>query len=95
MEAEAKGLMEYMSALSEEAFCAAWMAGLEYALWQAVLEGRLKYGRLQLTRKHTTKLRELSDRCAGWIVFEHVAGECYVPLEQWQSKYEAERRRIV
>ena len=93
MEAEAKELKKYMSALSEEAYCAAWMEGLEYALWKAVLEGRLKYGRLQITREHTTRLKELSDRCGGWIVWDQVSGESLVPLDRWKKLFELERKR--
>jgi hypothetical protein len=32
-------LAKYMSDLSEEAYCAGWMQGLEYALWQVLVEG--------------------------------------------------------
>ena len=51
MNSDATELMRYMSELSERAYCAGWMEGLEYTLWKAVLEGRLKYGRLQITRR--------------------------------------------
>ena len=39
-----KALAEYMSELSEEAFFAGWMEGLEYALWKAVVENPFTYG---------------------------------------------------
>jgi hypothetical protein len=29
-------LADYMSELSESAYCAGWMEGLEFALWEAV-----------------------------------------------------------
>jgi hypothetical protein len=32
-------LAEYMSDLSEEAYCAGWMRDLEYALWDAAYGG--------------------------------------------------------
>ncbi|HSE20785.1 MAG TPA: hypothetical protein VLB68_03980 [Pyrinomonadaceae bacterium] len=79
-----------MSELSEQAYYAGWMQGLEYALWNAVLKGRVKYGRLQITRAHTSKLRELSDQCGGWIVWDDYLGETFMPLDQWQKKYDAE-----
>ena len=93
MEPDATELMKYMSDLSERAYCAGWMDGLEYALWKAVLEGRLKYGRMQITRAHTAKLKELSDRCGGWIAWDDASGEMFVPLGRWQKMYEAERGR--
>jgi hypothetical protein len=87
MNTDATKLKEYMSELSERAYCAGWEEGLEYALWKAVLNGRLKYGRLQITRAHTTKLKELSDKCGGWIVWNEVSGEMFLPLDRWQQMY--------
>lgn len=92
MEPDATKLMEYMSELSEEAYYAGWMDGLEYALWTAVLEGSLKYGHFQITRTHTAKLRELSDRCGGWIVWDDATELTFMPMDQWQKKYDAERK---
>ena len=43
-----KALAEFMSELSEEAYFAGWMEGLEYALWKAVVENPFEYGLLQL-----------------------------------------------
>lgn len=90
MKSDANRLSEFMSELSEQAYCAGWMQGLEYALWNAVLKGRAKYGRLQITRVHTQKLKVLSDRCGGWIIWDDDLGESFIPMEQWQKKYEAE-----
>jgi hypothetical protein len=95
MESDANKLSEYMSELSEQAYCAGWMQGLEYALWNAVLKGRVKYGRLQITRAHTQKLKELSEQCGGWIVWDDDLGEAFMPLDQWQKKYEAEHRSYI
>lgn len=88
MEPDARELMMHMSELSEEAYCAGWMDGLEYALWNAVLNGSRKYGQLDIADAHISKLRELSDRCGGWIVFDDETEETFMPLELWQKKYE-------
>ena len=45
-------------------------------------------------RTHTTKLTELSQKCAGWMVFNDGDGETFVPLERWLSLYEANRARF-
>jgi hypothetical protein len=82
MKSESTELKNYMGELSERAYCAGWMDGLEYALWKAVLEGRLKYGQMQITRAHTEKLKQLSDPCGGWIVWDDESEETYVSLEQ-------------
>ena len=87
MSPEAKALMNYMSELSERAYCAGWMEGLEFALWKGLLKGRLKYGRLQITQKHVARLKELSERCEGWIVWGD-KGERWVSIERWEKMYD-------
>jgi hypothetical protein len=66
-------LADYMSDLSEQANYAGWIKDLEYALWEGVIGVRREYGRLDLTDAHRARLRELSDLCGGWIVFDKTA----------------------
>jgi hypothetical protein len=77
----------YMSGLSEEAYCAGWMAGLEYALWEAVLGSRDGYGHLVLTPEHTIRLRQLSAACGGWIIFDDEHEETWVPSADWERRF--------
>ena len=86
---EQQELANYMSDLSEDAYCAGWMEGLEYQLWQAVAEGPKEYGRLLITAEHIQQLRELSVGCGGWITFEDDIGETWVAMEQWEPRYQA------
>jgi hypothetical protein len=67
LSAPQRELAEFMSALSERAYSAGWMEGLEFALWRAVSHGPFKYGQLELTVEHSHHLVELSKRCGGWI----------------------------
>jgi hypothetical protein len=85
-------LAEYMSSLSEEAYCAGWMQGLEYALWQALVDGRSTYGRLALSPTHVDGLRRLSELCGGWIVFDDVAEETFVLRSEWEARFSEWRR---
>ena len=39
-------LIDYISDLSEEAYCAAWMDAVECALWRRVTDGPGRYGQL-------------------------------------------------
>ena len=78
-------LAEYMSCLSEEAYHAGWMDGLELALWKALVVGPYKYGRLLLTSEHVDRLRLLSAECGGWIRFHDDAEERFVPLSEWKA----------
>ena len=68
LETHARQLAEYMSGLSEDAYHAGWINGLEYELWNALIDGPGTYGRLQITNDHIARLRELSATAAGWIV---------------------------
>lgn len=81
---EQRDLAEYMSHLSECAYHATWMNGLELALWQAVVDGPYKYGRLQLEPEHVERLVLLSERCGGWIQFHESREESFVPLAEWK-----------
>jgi len=80
-------LAKYMSELSEEAYCAGWMADLEYNLWEAVLGLRRAYGRTTISHAKKERLRALCDACAGWIVFENGVGETWLPLDAWEQRF--------
>lgn len=84
---EQRALAQYMSELSEEAFCAHWMTDLEYNLWEAVVGLRRKYGRITISHAKKQKLRALCDDCEGWIVFENDVGETWLPVEAWQQRF--------
>lgn len=75
-------LADYMSDLSEEAYFAGWMDGLEYALWEALMGVRTEYGYLTITPEHRSKLKRLSAACGGWVYWGE-DGATFVTLEQW------------
>ena len=77
-----------MSCMSEQAWSAGWMDGLEYDLWKAVKSPPCKVGRLQLTSTRCDRLMQLSDQCGGWIAFDDEREEIFVPLAQWLTRYE-------
>ncbi|MEM9446743.1 MAG: hypothetical protein AAGA18_15485 [Verrucomicrobiota bacterium] len=80
-------LVEYMQALSEEAYTANWMTGLEYALWYAVNNGPMSYGRLIINQDHINRLVELSNKCGGWFVYDDDREEIFIPLNEWEILY--------
>lgn len=86
-----QALAEYMSQLSEQAYAAGWMEGLEYALWKALVDGPYRYGRLQLIDNHIRELRKLSEACGGWIRFQDAEEEAFVPFGQWQRIFASSR----
>jgi hypothetical protein len=75
-----------MSELSEKAIHAGWIQNLEHALWRARTEGPFAYTRLVMTDAQVAKLRELSERCGGWITFDPAHEETFVPTEKWVNE---------
>ncbi len=86
-----RALAEYMSSLSEEAYFAGWMEGLEYVLWAAVLNGPRQYGLLVITENHIAELQSLSKACGGWIIFDERLEETWVSLSEWEVRYNPSR----
>jgi hypothetical protein len=87
LEGEIKRLADFMSDLSEEAYSAAWMDGLEYALWYAVENGRMTYGRLDINDSQILALKDLSDSVGGWVYFDDEVEESYIAIERWTQMY--------
>lgn len=86
LDPQATALAEYMSELSELAYCAGWMAGLELHLWDAVVSGPRSYGRALITPEHIARLHELSRAAGGWIVFGKNE-ETLVSFEVWARSF--------
>lgn len=78
-----------MSALSERAYYAGWMSGLEFELWEAVVSGPREYGRISITDEHIHELRRLSDAAGGWIVFDEKYEEVLLPMKNWETRFES------
>ena len=88
-----QALHDYMSSLSEAAWSAGWMQGLEFELWRAIIEGPFRYGRLELSTTHIARLRGLSESCGGWILFDDEREEAFVPTDRWKCIYLARALR--
>ncbi len=87
LKGKTRELADYMSELSEEAYTAAWMEGLEYALWYAVENGPRTYGRLEINEQHIATLKSLSGSIGGWIYFDEETEETSISSENWKNKY--------
>jgi hypothetical protein len=93
-----RALADAMSAISEAAYCAGWMDGLEYALWHLLTTGQTRYGRSKVTGEELARLRILSERCGGWIICDEQKDETFVPLNDWLRIFHegfAKHRRFV
>ena len=82
-------LAREMSEISERAFCAGWMDGLEYRLWEIVHGGPRKYGQILLTDDQVNSLRSLSNKLRGWVQFNDESEvEEFVESDRWKNLYE-------
>lgn len=79
-----------MSDISEEGWSAEWMVGLEHVLWHIVLNGPAKYGRVFVDEQLIQRLKDLSERTGGWIIFDEVTEETAILLAEWKEKFQGE-----
>lgn len=84
----ARELLQLMSDLSEEAYCASWMTGIEFQLWEMLHGGERAYGNSVITLAELGQVRDLSGRCDGWWMWhEGLDGEIFIRLEPWRLVY--------
>lgn len=70
------GLLMLMTGISESAWCAGWMSGLEHALWN--VQPGTSYGQDVITERQSTLLRLLAEEAGGWWIFEKDVGAKFV-----------------
>src|ERR1700752_3986568 len=70
MSKQQKRLYDVMSDISEECHCAGWMAGNEYAIWNAMGRSEsVHYGMREIDRRKLTECAALSLATDSWIVW--------------------------
>jgi len=63
----ARLLYQKMSDISEDSWCAGWLSGNEYALWEILHGDRHEYGWGDVLYEDLEELRILSEHARGWI----------------------------
>ena len=89
----ARALAKHMSNISEDCYCAGWLSGLEYSLWDFMVDGPGEWGMGEVSVSDVTRLRELSAKAGGWIVWRAGVGETFVQLADWPALHNAEKER--
>lgn len=79
-EGAALGLLGLMTGISEESWCAGWMSGLEFSLWN--VEAGTHYGQEIITERQATLLRLLSEECDGWWFYGENGAE-FIRRSKW------------
>jgi len=79
-------LINEMSQISEDCWCAEWMSGLEDALWNAVLNlpNDFQYGQDTVSAERIARIRDASEWIGEWIIYQMFQGRTPVPLDEWK-----------
>lgn len=87
---EQANLAQLMSDISEECWCAGWMIGTEYRLWEAITdpEDHYHWGQDIINEAWRNELKRLSDKVCGWIDYGP-NGEVFIPMAEWLAIYNA------
>lgn len=78
-----RALADFISNISEEGYAAGWMANLEFAVWDAVVNGERMYGRTKIGQTEIDQLQRLSQECNCWIYYDDEKEETAINLGQW------------
>ncbi len=83
-----------MSEISEDAYCASWEMGAEYAIWDVVQETSSDWRwKSSISPDQMIMLRELSAELDGWLVYDESSenGVRRVPINEWRRLCKAHR----
>lgn len=80
-------LYETMSNISENCYCAGWIIGNEYEIWQDLQTGNRHYGLAEIDSDALEKCRRLSQELGGWIVWCDADDEPNLPIEEWGPRF--------
>ena len=95
-----RALYALMSDISEECYCAGWITGAEYVLWEIVADHAAdrKWGQGQVQQWQIDDLRAISEEIGGWIrwrdddeepgLHHDHWGPVFVPMAEWLKMYQ-------
>jgi hypothetical protein len=80
-------LAHTMAEISEDGFCAQWMMGLEFDLWDIITGRRpVRYGQTDVTLTQVGLLLALSEATGGWIHWDdQLDREAFIPIDEWRK----------
>lgn len=83
-------LLRSLEEISQEHWDSDWIDGLEYSLWEAVLERKapFRYGFATVEPETLDDLRDLSELCGGWFHWDGMHYEpSFVTIEVWRKLF--------
>lgn len=93
--AAATALLGVIRDLSEELYCAGWMAGIEYELWGDIMDPRAELADPPSYSAHDRQaMIDYGTKAHGWWYWDHeINTELFVTLEEMRDLYKKERQR--
>lgn len=84
-----KALYLKMSDISEEHYCAGWVSGNEYTLWEMVANpsANRNYGMFPVEDDDIREIKEISDEIGGWIHWADDDFDPQLPAEEWGPRF--------
>lgn len=84
-----EALYRKMSDISEEAWCAGWMTGNEFALWDIACnpQSDRRYGQIIVSVGDAATLKDMADTIGGWIYWYDDEQEPDLPSSEWGPRF--------
>ena len=85
-------LRQLMSDISEDCWCAGWLIGTEFALWQFVLDGPGDWGQDSVSQAQIDELKRLSELVGGWFYWDDDPDHfdaTFIPMAEWLVMHNA------
>lgn len=93
-ELAAQALLQLMSDISEEFWCAGWMSELEHSLWTAINDDETRRAwRFPSVDAYAETLLKLAGEAGGWWRSNEEYEQVFVPTEQWLTLHRAWREK--
>jgi hypothetical protein len=85
-----KLLLNYISELSEEYYCASWLDSIEFQLWDLLQQQyediiKIDFWRKRVDKEELEDMRFLAEATNCWGIWDEEPEAIPIPLEQWIS----------
>jgi hypothetical protein len=90
-------LVDYISELSEEYWCAGWYADIEYELWEILdlsIEEMEPFWQRRVEPQDLSDLKWLSQVTSSWGKWDDEREDIPVSLEEWKKNYQQWKERL-
>jgi hypothetical protein len=90
-----EALLQLMSDISEDCWCAGWLLDLEFFLWEAITTGKSDFG-WGLSEPELARLKHLHQMAGGWWIWaEDEKTNRFVPTEEWLALYAGHKKAAI